>query len=236
MPIDIVVNIFERLHPIDLLHLTKGNKSLHEWITGPAFVSAWTNAYSQYPVIPRTPEGVSVYRWTYLLYDSAGTCFKCESKEVVMVDFVLRARLCTNCLMSTTEEMGPDFFPTGTEIDPNIIRSGTPAAKTYRLIGRSITQDGTRNNSERGRSRGPSQGMNWGRASRPIISRIRQEIDRLREGKLSLDEYHNALLWRIFKSNKLECPYFVRNLPCGLQKSLSSLACRKYCVLFTQET
>ncbi|KAJ7572250.1 hypothetical protein C8J56DRAFT_1069025 [Mycena floridula] len=207
MPIDIIVSIFERLHPIDLLHLTKANKSLREWIISPAFASAWTSAYSEYPDIPKTPKGFSVYKWTYLLFDSAGTCFKCDSEEVVMIDFVLRARLCTDCLISSTEEIDSQLVPTIKEIDPDLPLSGSLAARTFRWSGQSIIQDGTAATRGHLRGRGRRRGgrmTDLGRASRSILSHIRQQIDQRREGILSPAKYKDALNLRIRESRDLE--------------------------------
>ncbi|KAJ7599799.1 hypothetical protein C8J56DRAFT_1037406 [Mycena floridula] len=209
IPIDIIVSIFERLHPIDLLHLTKANKSLRKWIISPAFASAWRSAYSEYPDIPKAPKGFSVYKWTYLLFDPAGTCFKCDSEEVVMIDFVLRARLCTDCLMSSTEEIDSQLVPTIHEIDPdsNLRLSDSLAARTFRWSGQSIIQDGTTTTRGHLRGRGGRGGgrrSGLGRVSRSILSHVRQQINQRRDGIISPAKYKDALDVRIRESRDLE--------------------------------
>ncbi|KAJ7584689.1 hypothetical protein C8J56DRAFT_1054163 [Mycena floridula] len=132
MPVDIMIAVCEQLHPVDLLHLCGASKHLQAWLSSSTFAAAWKSAYRNYPDIPESPDDLSPYKWTYLLFGPS-TCYDCDSEEIVMADFILRARLCTRCLIRRTAYLDQSFgLPPGIQVPRTFRREGTQIdAPTY---------------------------------------------------------------------------------------------------------
>ncbi|KAJ7599627.1 hypothetical protein C8J56DRAFT_1019259 [Mycena floridula] len=177
MPIDIMVLVFENLHPIDLLNLTRANKALHTWIFSPAFAASWRGAYRNHPDIPKSPDGFSPYKWTYLLFGPT-TCFRCDSGGLeVEVDFIFRARLCNTCLLKITAALDQAGLP-----------PGIPVPRTYQKIGYSI----------------PHIMHNSPRVSRAQVFQLKQEkLDR-KSGVVSEKDYLDNLKLKSQQAREIE--------------------------------
>ncbi|KAJ7584466.1 hypothetical protein C8J56DRAFT_152662 [Mycena floridula] len=191
MPIDIMVMVFTNLHPIDLLNLTRANKTLHAWVSSPAFATAWKGAYCTYPDIPKSPDGFSPYKWTYLLFGSTA-CFRCHRAEFEFaIDFVLRARLCSKCLIEIT-----------VSVDEALGRlADLPAPRTFRQAGHSFfyTKD------------------HLGRVSRHAVARFRQEKLDQQNGLISQKDYFENFKLQCQQAQEIEhhseiCMDWVRQL------------------------
>lgn len=55
MPLDILYEIFEHLHPIDLYHISRTNRSFQDILRSPSSNSIWWTAYERENEIPRCP-------------------------------------------------------------------------------------------------------------------------------------------------------------------------------------
>jgi len=62
------VQIFEHLHPIDLYHISRTNRSFQDILRSPGSNSIWRAAYEREDEIPRCPEDISELEWADLLF------------------------------------------------------------------------------------------------------------------------------------------------------------------------
>ncbi|KAJ7594871.1 hypothetical protein C8J56DRAFT_1161400 [Mycena floridula] len=120
-PLEMIYEIFEHLHPIDFMHLSRISKSLRETVMSPTVDLIWRNAFSR-ESIPDCPQEVLVSRWTYLIF-GPGRCYKC-GKGNACADFALRLRLCSGCMGRLLSQQAP-LHPQG----PNLL---TLVPKTFR--------------------------------------------------------------------------------------------------------
>ena len=62
------IQIFEHLHPIDLYHISRTNRSFQDILSSPSSSSIWQAAYEREDEIPRCPEDISELEWADLLF------------------------------------------------------------------------------------------------------------------------------------------------------------------------
>ncbi|KAF9448882.1 hypothetical protein P691DRAFT_813470 [Macrolepiota fuliginosa MF-IS2] len=100
MPMDVLYEIFQSLEPIDLLHLSWANKSLHSIIMGESARYLWEDAfqalYSSEHAPPSCPSDLNLAQYTKLLFDKR--CMECNSPHGSHVVWPHRLRVCGNCL------------------------------------------------------------------------------------------------------------------------------------------
>ncbi|KAJ3498537.1 hypothetical protein NLJ89_g10209 [Agrocybe chaxingu] len=97
LPNELLFEIFEKLHPLDLYHLCQTSKDLRKLLlNGEAFSHVWKAAYENYPTLPSCPQDVSLPKWTSLLF-GPDSCDMCGA-EYAMTDIAFRARYCDNCM------------------------------------------------------------------------------------------------------------------------------------------
>ncbi|SJL02255.1 uncharacterized protein ARMOST_05581 [Armillaria ostoyae] len=94
MPLDIWLEIFEVLHPLDLLHLARSTKHLRSVLMSRSLSTIWKNARLSSD-FPEPMPGLSEPAWVSLLFEP--NCHFCVKGTVHTVDFTFRARVCGNC-------------------------------------------------------------------------------------------------------------------------------------------
>ncbi|KAF4614986.1 hypothetical protein D9613_003359 [Agrocybe pediades] len=98
MPMDILVEIFGHLNPLDLLHLTRTTKAFREFllVKNADSHAIWKESIANVPGLPPCPEDMSEPRYTHLAF--VNICHKCDKKATsVQVFWYLRLRLCKQC-------------------------------------------------------------------------------------------------------------------------------------------
>ncbi|KAK0190696.1 hypothetical protein F5146DRAFT_564769 [Armillaria mellea] len=94
MPLDIWLEIFEVLHPLDLLHLARSTRHLRSVLMSRSLSAIWKNARLSSDFLEPMP-GLSEPAWVSLLFEP--NCHFCVKGTVHTVDFTFRARVCGNC-------------------------------------------------------------------------------------------------------------------------------------------
>ncbi|KAK0206812.1 hypothetical protein DFS33DRAFT_621363 [Desarmillaria ectypa] len=94
MPLDIWFEIFEVLHPLDLLHLARSTKHLRSILMNRSSSTIWKNARLSSDFPEPMPE-FSEPAWVSLLFEP--NCHFCVKATVHTVDFTFRVRVCRKC-------------------------------------------------------------------------------------------------------------------------------------------
>ncbi|KAI9507425.1 hypothetical protein F5148DRAFT_1204959 [Russula earlei] len=98
MSLDVLFEIFEHLHPSDLLSLTRVNKGFRYLLLSRHSSFVW-NACFKYCRAPTTPADMTPPAWARLLFGGA-YCYSCGAKPVTRILFSLRRRACKSCMTS----------------------------------------------------------------------------------------------------------------------------------------
>ncbi|KAF5384841.1 hypothetical protein D9615_000908 [Tricholomella constricta] len=96
LPLDLILEIFGHLHPIDIYHIAQTSKSLRNVVLARNSASLWKTCFSRHPEVPSCPPGMSAPRWATLLFGPV-ICDYC-GKYGALLDFTLRQHLCSTCL------------------------------------------------------------------------------------------------------------------------------------------
>ncbi|KDR85939.1 hypothetical protein GALMADRAFT_132557 [Galerina marginata CBS 339.88] len=96
IPMEIMLEIMEYLHPIDLLHLTKTDTTFRELLKDRSSTSVWRSAFGNYPDIPEIPSNLTGYKWAVLLF-SPSICERCSASPAHVILTFYR-RQCDDCL------------------------------------------------------------------------------------------------------------------------------------------
>ncbi|KIY67615.1 hypothetical protein CYLTODRAFT_287559 [Cylindrobasidium torrendii FP15055 ss-10] len=97
LPRDIIIEIFSRLHPGDLLSLARTSKDFRSIMLGDAAEYIWRTCRSKVPSLPPPPCGMSEPAYASLVFDTF--CHECTIPRARYVDWLLRIRLCGDCLL-----------------------------------------------------------------------------------------------------------------------------------------
>ncbi|CAA7267091.1 unnamed protein product [Cyclocybe aegerita] len=100
MPLDILLEIFSELEPLDLLHISRATKDLRAIVTNPTHAFLWIRVYENAPapVPPPCPPGMSILHYTNLVYGRH--CHFCASIHGRVIHWNARVRLCSKCAPS----------------------------------------------------------------------------------------------------------------------------------------
>ncbi|KAF9486178.1 hypothetical protein BDN70DRAFT_870269 [Pholiota conissans] len=102
LPNEIIISIFEILHPIDLYHAMCASKGVRRFLLDRKFTFIWRNSFINHPDIPFYPDDVSAPKWVSLMFGPA-TCDICGENNT-LVDYPLRVRNCERCLDHVQDE------------------------------------------------------------------------------------------------------------------------------------
>ncbi|KEP45345.1 hypothetical protein V565_285140 [Rhizoctonia solani 123E] len=95
MPIDIFVEIASHLMPIDILALSRSNKSFRNLLMNRSSLHIWHAVMKNVPGLPPCPAGLSEPSYLSLLFSK--TCSMCGKAARVGPDKLLLVRLCASC-------------------------------------------------------------------------------------------------------------------------------------------
>jgi hypothetical protein len=74
LPLEVLYDVLELAHPMDLLHLSRSSKALRSIILSKQAENVWKNAYDHYHELPRPPKELSPPKWTAMMFDDS----KCD--------------------------------------------------------------------------------------------------------------------------------------------------------------
>ncbi|KIK40722.1 hypothetical protein CY34DRAFT_13513 [Suillus luteus UH-Slu-Lm8-n1] len=97
VPIDIILEIFSHLEPVDLLHLFRTNKAFHKVLS--ANKAVWKAARANRGGVPDCMPGMSEAEWANLLFGRDNShCQECGEKGIFSMNFGIRRRVCPFCI------------------------------------------------------------------------------------------------------------------------------------------
>lgn len=71
LPVELLFDILELMHPMDLLHLSRTSKDLRKIVLNKRYKPVWEAAYENYQELYAPPESVPHPKWTAMMYDDA---------------------------------------------------------------------------------------------------------------------------------------------------------------------
>ncbi|KAF5385297.1 hypothetical protein D9615_000930 [Tricholomella constricta] len=96
LPLDLILEIFGHLHPIDIYHIVQTSKSLRNIVLARNSASLWKTCFSRHPEVPSCPPDISAPQWATLLFGPE-ICDYCGTYSA-LPDFTFRQHLCDACL------------------------------------------------------------------------------------------------------------------------------------------
>ncbi|TFK56746.1 hypothetical protein OE88DRAFT_1803408 [Heliocybe sulcata] len=96
MPLDILFEILELLHPSDLLRLSRTSKSLRACLLNPTAVTVWKRARGNVEGLPDCPPNLTEPRYAHLLFEH--TCNFCGTSGITDVLWECWVRSCYKCI------------------------------------------------------------------------------------------------------------------------------------------
>ncbi|KAF8167227.1 hypothetical protein B0H34DRAFT_680927 [Crassisporium funariophilum] len=98
VPLDILFEVLEYLHPIDLWNLAHTNQSFLQLLEHESSTSAWKSCFDHHPDMPSIPLNVSGWRWGQLLFGVI-VCEECGGTPAP-ADVTFYRRLCKACALN----------------------------------------------------------------------------------------------------------------------------------------
>ncbi|RXW22075.1 hypothetical protein EST38_g3787 [Candolleomyces aberdarensis] len=95
LPLEVLYDVLELAHPMDLLHLSRSSKALRSIILSKQAENVWKNAYDHYQDLPRPPKELSPPKWTAMMFDDS-RCDFC-GQPGALLDFALNEHYCESC-------------------------------------------------------------------------------------------------------------------------------------------
>ncbi|CAA7258565.1 unnamed protein product [Cyclocybe aegerita] len=96
LPMELIYEIFEHLHPFDLYTMIRTTKGLRAFLLSRKASGVWVGSFARQPSIPSCPFDLSYPKWVSLLFGPS-RCDECNHRGA-MIDFAIRRRLCDNCM------------------------------------------------------------------------------------------------------------------------------------------
>ncbi|KAF8980247.1 hypothetical protein BDQ17DRAFT_1263940, partial [Cyathus striatus] len=100
MPLDILLEIFGQLDPLDLVRLTRTTKILRRVLLERSAVGVWKQARGNLINFPKCPKDMSEQAFVCLILESH--CQRCLSRTSHRC-YEFRLRLCTKCIKEDSE-------------------------------------------------------------------------------------------------------------------------------------
>ncbi|TRM67095.1 hypothetical protein BD626DRAFT_627522 [Schizophyllum amplum] len=98
MPLDILYEIFTKMHPADLLHTARTTKMLRSMLLSASLAWIWMESYAAQD-LPPVPDDMNMLQFLSFLYDK--TCYYCSALGAGTVIWTARIRCCKKCLLNT---------------------------------------------------------------------------------------------------------------------------------------
>lgn len=71
LPVELLFDILELAHPMDLMHLSRTSKGLRKVVLSKSSEPVWKAAYKNYDELNNPPEDIPYPKWTAMMYDDA---------------------------------------------------------------------------------------------------------------------------------------------------------------------
>ncbi|KAF7341704.1 F-box domain-containing protein [Mycena sanguinolenta] len=117
MHLDIVLEILGYLHPLELVQLSRTNKSFHDLLDSPITDVTWRNSFlvEDHPDceeerLPQCPSSLSGRRWTKLLFGPQ-MCWECGQSNAEP-DYDIWRRVCSTCAEKNLVDAIPGYDAT----------------------------------------------------------------------------------------------------------------------------
>ncbi|KAJ7657995.1 hypothetical protein B0H17DRAFT_955493, partial [Mycena rosella] len=91
--------IFGHLAPLDILNMARATKDLRRVLMHRSAVSIWKASLRQISGLPECPHDMSEPAWANLAFSAH--CHNCFAHRVQKVDWLLRIRLCGQCIKTS---------------------------------------------------------------------------------------------------------------------------------------
>ncbi|KII86827.1 hypothetical protein PLICRDRAFT_43495 [Plicaturopsis crispa FD-325 SS-3] len=98
MPLDILLEVFGHLHPLDLLHLARCTKSLRAILMHRSARAIWKQALSNVPGMPDCPSDLNEPQFANIAFSTH--CHECLDTDIegpMSILWAFRTRLCSSC-------------------------------------------------------------------------------------------------------------------------------------------
>ncbi|OSC98615.1 hypothetical protein PYCCODRAFT_1417511 [Trametes coccinea BRFM310] len=95
VPMDVFFEILSKLHPLDLLHVSRVSKQLRAVVLSRKSRFLWSASLTSVDELPPCPEDMSEPAYAALLFTR--TCTLCGATNASWVDYAIRLRLCKSC-------------------------------------------------------------------------------------------------------------------------------------------
>ncbi|KAF9480602.1 hypothetical protein BDN70DRAFT_877441 [Pholiota conissans] len=95
LPLDVLLEIFSHLAPLDILRLSRTTKGLRNLLLHRSSTYVWKAALDSVEGLPACPKELSLPFWTNLVFGHH--CQGCLTSNVKKCDFILRVRYCNKC-------------------------------------------------------------------------------------------------------------------------------------------
>ncbi|KAF8559435.1 hypothetical protein OG21DRAFT_1503339 [Imleria badia] len=100
LPLDVIIEVFQRLEPVDIIHLARTTKGLRAFLFDRhRSRHVWKTAIGNVPDLPPCPDHLSEPAYTHLAF--VPVCHGCF-KPCATIEWELRMRCCPNCLPKMT--------------------------------------------------------------------------------------------------------------------------------------
>ncbi|KZT30909.1 hypothetical protein NEOLEDRAFT_45258 [Neolentinus lepideus HHB14362 ss-1] len=96
MPLDILFEIFELLHPSDLLRLSRTSKSLRSCLLNPSATTVWKRTRGNVEGIPECPPNLTESQYAHLIFEHV--CHFCGTSGITDVLWECWVRSCHKCI------------------------------------------------------------------------------------------------------------------------------------------
>ncbi|KAH0585238.1 hypothetical protein H2248_008482 [Termitomyces sp. 'cryptogamus'] len=96
MPLELLFEVFEHLHPTDLLNLSRTTKTLRSILMKRSARSVWRSAIANVPGLPACPMDLDEPQYANLAFDDC--CHFCSAPGIQDIFWNCRVRCCKNCI------------------------------------------------------------------------------------------------------------------------------------------
>ncbi|KAL1704476.1 hypothetical protein EV121DRAFT_259564 [Schizophyllum commune] len=98
-PLELVFEIMQHAHPMDLFHLAQTCRTMRELLTCPGAGAVWATSFARHSdTMPPCPTDVPHDKWARMLF-APHRCQQC-GRGAAALDFTLLRRLCSKCLVT----------------------------------------------------------------------------------------------------------------------------------------
>ncbi|KAJ7103187.1 hypothetical protein B0H15DRAFT_811322 [Mycena belliarum] len=133
LPLDILFEIFGHLSPSDVLNMARATKDLRRVLMHRSAVSIWKASLRQISGLPECPQEMSEPAWVNLVFSTH--CHNCFAHRVQKVDWILRIRLCKQCIKTSKILRSDEHLDSQANKLDKIIAQCVPFSSTFHIRG-----------------------------------------------------------------------------------------------------